>query len=67
MKKDKWNSLRLRLDEALQEGGQVLAVILILAGVLLLAQFLIVIIGPLCIALGAWYLWNEDEDKSGTE
>lgn len=31
-------------------------ILLILAGVLLLYQFLIVIIGPLCLFLGIWFL-----------
>ena len=58
-----WNKLA-------SETTPLVAIILILAGVLLLYQFLIVLIGPLCIGLGVWYLWsqsNENEDKTDSK
>tara|TARA_Y100001973_G_C5168212_1_gene317444 strand:+ start:317 stop:514 length:198 start_codon:yes stop_codon:yes gene_type:complete len=47
-----------------------LAILLLIAGILLLYQFLIVIVGPCCIAIGIWYLWSfheQNKNKNDTE
>jgi hypothetical protein len=53
-----------KVNESLEGTEPLIAVLLVIAGILLLYQFLIVIIGPACIFIGGWYLWNlKNESK----
>lgn len=56
-----------KVNQEVDSFGSALAILLIICGILLLHQFLIVIVGPTCIILGAWYLYNDRTNTKQTE